>query len=178
MKALMRKMPRPDPRRMFSGANGSGTLSGSSPGPWSAMRIISESDVVSNEAVICLLVSYELPCNTAFTAASRTAMAICGIVSSSNPARCATCSAVSSILLTLSRDESRVKLTRLVVESAKDVLVVPVCRSSASDNGCDGSVLVDFSKVKVTERSFPIPVTFQPALTRPAPAAPIGRKLG
>jgi hypothetical protein len=131
MKALIRKIPRPDPRRIFSGASGSGTLSGSSPGPWSAIRMISESDVVSNEAVMCLLVSYELPCSTAFTAASRTAMAICGIVSSSNPARCATCSAVSSILLTLSRDESRVKLTRLVVESAKDVLVVPVCRLSA-----------------------------------------------
>src|SRR6202162_5191327 len=86
------------------------------------MRIISESDVVSNEATICLLVSYELPCSTAFTAASRTAMAICGIVSSSNPARCAICSAVSSILLTLSRDESSVKLTRLELESAKDVL--------------------------------------------------------
>jgi hypothetical protein len=55
----------------------------------------------------------------------RVAMAICGIVSSSKPARCATCSAVSSILLTLSRDESNVKLTRLVVESAKNVLVLP-----------------------------------------------------
>src|SRR5580704_13673000 len=87
MNALIRKMPRPDPRRIFSGAKGSGTLSGSSPGPWSAMRIINESEVVSNEATICLLVSYELPCSTAFTAASRTAMAICGIVSSSNPAR-------------------------------------------------------------------------------------------
>src|ERR1700722_6620576 len=113
------------------------------------MRIMSESAVVSNEAITCLLASYEFPCSTAFTAASRTAMAIWGIVSSSKPARWATCSAVSSILLTLSRDESRVKLTRLVVESAKAVLMLPVCQSSTSDNSDDGSLLVDFSNVKV-----------------------------
>src|SRR5271170_7886928 len=149
MKALIRKIPRPEPRRIFSGARGSGILSGSSPGPWSEMRIISESEVVSNEATTCLLVSYELPCSTALTAASRTAMAIWGTVSSSKPARCAHCSAVCSILLTLSRDESRVKLTRLVVESAKAVLAVLVCQSSTSDNSDDGSLLVDFSNVKV-----------------------------
>jgi hypothetical protein len=49
-------------------------------------------------------------------------MAICGIVSSSNPARCATCSAVNSILLTLSSEESSVKLTRLEFVSAKEIL--------------------------------------------------------
>lgn len=147
-------MPRPDPRRIFSGASGSGIVSGSSPGPWSAIRIIRESVVVSKEATICLFVSYELPCNTALTAASRTAIAICGTVSSSNPARAATCSAVNSILLTLSRDESRVKLTRLVVESAKDILVLRVCQPSTSKNGNDGSVLVEGSNVKVARRSF------------------------
>src|SRR5271170_5610722 len=71
-----------------------------------------------------------------------------GTVSSSKPARCAHCSAVCSILLTLSRDESRVKLTRLVVESAKAVLAVLVCQSSTADNSDDGSVLVDAPNVK------------------------------
>jgi len=148
MKALIRKIPRPDPRRIFSGANGSGILSGSSPGPWSATRIIKESAVVSNDAVTCFDESYEFPCRTAFTAASRTAIAICGIVSSSNPARCAHCSATCSILLTLSRDESRVKLTRLVVESAKAILKLPMCQLSTADNRDDGSLLVDFANVK------------------------------
>src|SRR6266700_49384 len=75
-------------------------------------------------------------------------MAICGIVSSSKPARCAHCSAVCSILLTLSRVESSVKLTRLVVESAKAVLEILMCQSSSADNSDDGSVLVDARKVK------------------------------
>jgi hypothetical protein len=53
--------------------------------------------------------------------------------------------------LTLSRDESRVKLTRLVVESANAVLVEPSYRSSrlsAADESDDGSVLVDSPNVK------------------------------
>ena len=39
---------------MFSGARGSGRLVGSRPGPWSAMRMMRSSSVVSKEAVIGL----------------------------------------------------------------------------------------------------------------------------
>jgi hypothetical protein len=115
----MRKIPLPEPRRILSGFSGSGIFVSSNPGPWSAMRMISESVVVSNDAVTCFVESYAFPCSTAFTAASRTAIEIFDMASSSNPARCAHCSATCSILFTLSRDESNVKLTRLVVESAK-----------------------------------------------------------
>src|ERR1700729_3674602 len=75
-------------------------------------------------------------------------MAIWGMVSSSNPAREAYCPAVCSILLTLSRDESRVKVIRLVVESAKAVLAISLCQSSTADTSDDGSVLVEAPNVK------------------------------
>ena len=52
-------------------------------------------------------------------------------------------------MLTLSREESSVKLTRLVVESANAVLAEPAFQSSIADESNDGSVLVDFPNVKV-----------------------------
>jgi hypothetical protein len=56
--------------------------------------------------------------------------------------------------LTLSKVESRVKLTRLVVESAKDVLAILECPSSTADNSDDGSVLVLVLIVKIASFNF------------------------
>ena len=122
IKALIRKMPRPEPRRIFSGARGSGTVSGSRPGPWSAIRTMSESEFASNEAVMCFVGSYALPCRTALTAASRTAIAMFGTVSSSKPARAAKSSAVLSTTSTLSMVDPSVRDARLVVESGNLIL--------------------------------------------------------
>ena len=47
-------MPRPEPRSRLSGARGSGRVAGSSPGPWSAMRMTSDSPVFSKDAVMRL----------------------------------------------------------------------------------------------------------------------------
>ena len=124
----IRKMPRPEPRRRFSGASGSGMLSGSSPGPWSAMRMTSASDVVSKEANDVLIgvvgVSVKNGVNGGF--AHRHGDMGHGVLVEAGALRA--CSAVSSTLLTLSRDESSVKLTRLVVESANAVLAEPSAR--------------------------------------------------
>src|SRR5690242_13234098 len=75
-------------------------------------------------------------------------------VSSSKPARWATCSAVSSSLLTLSSEDSSVKLTRLVVGSATAILTGFPCQSSPADDSNDGSVLADLWNVKADRYVF------------------------
>ena len=85
---------------------------------------------------------------TALTAASRTAMAMLGTVSSSKPARSANSCAVCSTLSTLSIEEPSVRDTRLVVESGN---LVPLAGSDRlPQSGCsdDRSLLVDDSNVK------------------------------
>jgi hypothetical protein len=47
-----------------------------------------------------------------------------------------------------------VKLIRLELESAKNILIFPGIRSSTPNYGIDGSVLVDFSNVKIQVLSF------------------------
>src|SRR5438309_4068125 len=70
------------------------------------------SPVFSNDTVIFFLGSYALPCSTALTAASRTAMAIRWQSSSSKGILAANASAVCSALFTLSSVESSVYETR------------------------------------------------------------------
>src|SRR5262245_41305884 len=77
MKLRIRKMPRPLDLRMFSGASGSATSSGTKPSPWSSMRITSSSEAVGgtglNSTMTRLLGSFLLPCLMALTTDSRTA---------------------------------------------------------------------------------------------------------
>ena len=54
MKERIRKMPRPVPRNRFSGASGSGRVSGSRPLPWSATLMTSDLPVFSRLTAICL----------------------------------------------------------------------------------------------------------------------------
>src|SRR5262245_32284510 len=88
MKLRMRKMPRPLPFRMFSGASGSAMLSGSKPAPWSRTRIIISgtlSRVVSKVTKTRLDVSWRFPCLIALITHSRMATPTQCAESSSRP---------------------------------------------------------------------------------------------
>src|SRR6478609_6635189 len=108
MNERIRKMPRPDVFKRFSGARGSGIFSRSSPLPWSRMVITRLPPVCSNSRLTFLPGSYALPWSTALTAASRTAMAILMTSSSSKPASVAIRLAACSALSTVSSVESNV----------------------------------------------------------------------
>ena len=87
------------------------------PGPLSRIRMVSESELVSKDAVMFLDGLYALPWRTALMAASRTAMTMLGTVHESKPARSAKSWAVLPTVSTLSSEEPSVRETRLVVES-------------------------------------------------------------
>src|SRR6266568_3169702 len=97
----IKKIPRPDVFKRFSGASGSGIFAMSKPLPSSRIVITRSSVVRSNSNSTFFAGSYALPCNTAFTAASRTAIAICMTSSSPKPVsdaiRLAVCSALSTV---------------------------------------------------------------------------------
>lgn len=114
MKARIRNTPRPDPRRMFSGDSGSGMLSASKPLPWSLMRKIRSPSVASRFTLTSLSRWYALPWMTAFTAASRTAMAMFETSSSWKPNRRAKPSASCSTRSTDSSVEASLRLVRVV----------------------------------------------------------------
>ena len=90
MKLRMKKMPRPLDLRMFSGASGSATSSGSKPSPWSRTRTTSSpgsrTGVKVNSTVTSLSGCSRLPCLMALMTDSRTATPIQWTVSSSRPA--------------------------------------------------------------------------------------------
>src|ERR1035437_1458307 len=112
------------------------------------MRTVSESELVSKDAVKRLTGLYALPCMTALMAASRTAMTMLGTVSGSNPARWAKSSAVRPTVSTLSRVEPSVRETRLVVESGNEGPCARAGNELDAGRGDDGSLLVEFSNVK------------------------------
>ena len=90
MKLRMKKMPRPLDLRMFSGASGSATSSGSKPSPWSSTRTTSSLGSATgakvNSTVTSLSESSRLPCLMALMTDSRTATPTQWTASSSRPA--------------------------------------------------------------------------------------------
>src|ERR1035438_546989 len=111
MKDRIRKMPRPDVRMRFSEAKGFGRWSKSNPSPSSAIRTVNRPEFLPTDNLTFLFALYRLPCTTALTMDSRTAIPIFIRSSSSNPARWAAPTANSSALSTLSKVESRNRST-------------------------------------------------------------------
>src|SRR5216683_3959888 len=108
MNERIRKIPRPDVLSRFSGANGFGILLKSMPLPWSRIMMTRSSAVRSKASVTFFSAAYALPCRTALTAPSRTAMEICITSSSAKPSSAAILVAFSSALSTVSKVESSV----------------------------------------------------------------------
>src|SRR5215469_11345234 len=104
----IRKIPRPEVLSRFSGAKGLGILLRSMPGPWSRIVMIRSPPTCSKARVTFLSGAYALPCKTAFTAPSRTAMEICMTSSSPKPRSVAMRVAFCSALSIVSSEESSV----------------------------------------------------------------------
>src|SRR6266496_1921287 len=119
----IRKIPRPEVLSKFSGARGLGILLRSIPRPWSRMVMIRSLPVRSKARMTFFSGAYALPCNTALTAPSRTAMEICMTSSSAKPSSVAIRVAFSSALSIVSNEESSVYETRCSVMAIDDVYV-------------------------------------------------------
>ena len=178
MKALIRKMPRPEPRRIFSGARGSGILSGSRPwalvGDPNNQRVRRRLKRRFDDLIRIVRITMKHRVHRRLAHSHRDMRN--RIFVKSGPL--CTCSAVNSILLTLSRDEGRVKLIRLELESAKNILIFPGIRSSTPNYGIDGSVLVDFSNVKIEPYLSGTALSKSGPVTIPAHRIPFCQRVG